>query len=1061
MLHFRRYIAALAVLLAAFGLYFAVVPPWLEPPSHGKRAARTGPSAPVQASLGVKAELERLFQPTAWERDSKTKIVETDQGTLLIHDYLPTPDGRLELKPCTLIFYTNSDAPAPPGDSAAGDANAAPPSRRPIVLQAPEGAVLQFDRPLDIGRGEFGQIVGGRLVGEITIFSPPSKPGAADALHLVTRSVQLEEDRIFTPHDVEFRYGESHGRGRDLTIAMLPKDQRLVSPKAAAFGDIQSLTLAHIDRLHLVSGGPNSPGANAGGPKEAPTRLEVTCQGPFVIDLMQQFALFDEQVEVLRLVSGSAPDRLRCDRLLLEFIAPREKSTDRSATDSLPTIDSAPPALRPANQNPALPVNAPPPKPAEERLAGNLERIVAFGRPAVLESPSSAARAVAARMEYSLVKRRIVLVPSKAAPQVSLRHQTQEFTARELEYEFPAEGQLGRLWAAGPGQLKMVQERAAGPQTFIARWEKELRIRPDGQNKVISLIDGASISVEPLGRFDAEQLHLWVQERLVDDPANSGAGESGQKLTPASLTPAGSKPRTTIVPDRLLATGAVRVEAPQLHAETSRLEVWFLNIPPKPGTSQALAPATPFGPPPLTAGGPAQRLPSPQKFGVRGGLIQMQVQVQGRELALEDLTIRERAKIDEVRTAEPGQEPIHLAGDRLELQRGTTPQATIEVTGNPAEVGGRGMSLIGEKINVLRGENRVWIDGPGEATLPVPEGDSLPLGPPGTAPRPVREPGLQIPPGPPKKLHLVWQHGLNFNGQTVRLEGEVVGRTATQLVKARTLDATLSRPIDMNATGARDPVELGRLHLDGGVYLLNSGFDERGQKISHDQLQAKNLTIDRLAGTLNADGPGWVNSVRRMAGGFPGAAAGREASPPAPMPPDTRSGEPSLTSIHIEFERRIVGDLARREITFQHNIRTTYSPTSDFMKPIVARTPEDLGEQGVLMTSDKLIVTEMLLPDQKWIEMQAKDNTLIEGRQFTVRAANVRYAGDKEVLTVEGDGRADAQIWYQAVPGEPRTHTAARKFRYWLRDGTFDGEDFSVLDVQQIGRGLKIRGGQR
>ena len=42
---------------------------------------------------------------------------------------------------------------------------------------------------------------------------------------ITTRGVKIERQKIYTPHEVDFRYGLSHGRGRDLTITLLPADE--------------------------------------------------------------------------------------------------------------------------------------------------------------------------------------------------------------------------------------------------------------------------------------------------------------------------------------------------------------------------------------------------------------------------------------------------------------------------------------------------------------------------------------------------------------------------------------------------------------------------------------------------------------------------------------------------------------------------------------------------------------------------------------------------------------------------------------------------------------------
>jgi hypothetical protein len=1023
-LHFRRYTAALALLLAAFGIYYLAVPPWLEPPPVGRHVPGER-QAQVQRPAGVEADLARLFPADAWERDPKTKVVETSQCILLVRDYLPTADGRLELKPCTVVFYAGSEAGEPAGNEPA------PGSRRPIILQAPAGAVLHFDKPLEIGKGDFGQITGGHLAGEITIFSPSTSPTSDDGLRLVTREVQLSRERILAPYDVEFAYGKSSGRGSDLAIDLTQGERGAGGHRSTSFQGLRSLTIGHIELLRIAmpasrtrSGSPVGPLASGAGlPKEGGP-LEVTCQGPFVFDFQQQVAMLEDRVEILRLVPGAAPDRLRCDKLLMEFAAKKDDARV-ARSETLPTLDSIDRREAPGASD----------KPRGDSLemqgavAGRLQRVIAFGRPAVLESPTSSARAVACRMEYSLVQRRIVLIPGREAPQVTLRQANNEFTARELEYEFADQGQIGRLWAAGPGSLRAARGDGPPEQVITAQWQKELRIRPQEPNQVISLTGGAVVGVDSQGRFSADELHVWILE-----------AEGGSKQA--------------IAPDRLLATGKVRVESPQLIAETARLEAWFIAGPPEEaGFPTAGRPISPF-PSPLAAD--RDEPPSPQQFQVTGNLVQMRLLMRGQQVELEDLTIRGAAQIDEIRTPEPGQEPIHIKGDLVTLRGGSTPQAKVEVAGHPAELGGRGIAFVGSVLNVNRGENRAWIDGPGEATLPLPDGDSLAAIPLAGSP-PVREPGapplgVMRPPGPPKKMHVVWHDGLAFDGHTIRLSGEVEARTATQLVMCPTLEVTLSQPLDLANLRGRQPLELGRLHLDGGVYVENHGVDERGQPLSHDQFKAKNLTIDRLAGRLNADGPGWVSSVRRGIGSLPGAPAG--IGGPGYLPA-------TLSSIHIQFEHRIEGRLDQRTIEFQRKIRTTYSPAKDFDDLIVARTPEDLGEQGVLMTSDKLSVTEMQIGGQKWLEMEAKENAIVEGRTFTVRAASVRYTSDKEVLTIEGSGRTDAEIWYQSLPGQPRTYTSARKLRYWIREGEFDGEDFNVLDLQQLSPRLKLPGRRR
>ena len=330
MIHLRRYFAALTIVLLLYGGYAYAVVPLITPPPLGPRP---GPptTQPVPEAASDRVDFARLFPPGSWELD-KPKVVETEQAILLIRDYKPTPDGKLELNPCTLIFFAAA-TPAKPGE---------PPSERPIVLQAPAGAMLQFDRPLNIAKAQFGQLIGGRLEGEITIRSPETVAGANDALLITTRNVQLDRTRVFTPHDVEFTYGNSFGRGRDLTIALLPED-----PEAPAgttgIGGVQSLTLAKLERLHIETAGAGIMPAEGTSPISSKVGgnapIEVTCRGPFLFDVATQIAMFDEAVQVQRLNPLGPPDLLQGDRLLLYFAA-QAAAAERGSP--VPEVERAP-----------------------------------------------------------------------------------------------------------------------------------------------------------------------------------------------------------------------------------------------------------------------------------------------------------------------------------------------------------------------------------------------------------------------------------------------------------------------------------------------------------------------------------------------------------------------------------------------------------------------------------------------------------------------------------------------------------------------------------------------
>ncbi|MCU0876520.1 MAG: hypothetical protein MUF06_01840 [Pirellulaceae bacterium] len=1072
MIHLKRYFAALTVMLTLMAAYALGIAPWLEPEPAVRRRGESATNSVTELIGPTSIDLAALFTAGSWELDNP-KIVETETCILLVKDYRPTSDGKLELTPCTLIFFARPEGENGP--------------RRPIIMQAPQGAVLQFDRPLDIAQAQFGRLEGGLLPGPITIRSPESTPGQGDDLHLTTRNIQIDRDRVFTPHEVEFRYGESHGRGSDLTIHLLPKDPE--DPRSGV-GGLKSLILARLDRLHLVVPGkvglpglPVEASADnrrttelAADASTTTTQLEVLCQGPVSFDMARERLLLDDGVEIERLLPGAPPDRLSCRQLQLVF---REEETARGSKDNAAAQVSAPGEPMPSATSAAA---------TSDPLAGRLKKLIAIGNPARLEAPSSATVVTAATMTLRVDRQQIYLDPSDEIPTVSLRQGASHFTAHRLDYELAPAGRLGKLLAIGPGELSFIQATGRELQTISARWRDELSIRPQDDDHRLSLTGEASVGVDPLGTFAAEQLHFWLREVEVPrdptpEPDSRAAEATAERASPparkytllparllATAEPVTGSPARPIVPPAGAPLRLVTLNSPRLSVETRRLEVWFQNQPAVvalPAVAERLPPTSLPREKPL-------KEPSLSKFSLVGDLIQMQVIRRGDEAELEDLIIRGGVSIDEVETDDPGQPPVRLRGDSLELRGGVTGSGTINIVGQPAEVGGRGMWLAGGTIHVVRKDNQLWIDGPGEAKFPASAGlaDGA-LGPLARRNAPaarVAEP--LVTPGdlpaekvkPPEDVHVVWRDRFHFDGQTALLEGDVQARTATQLASGKSLEVNLSERINLAETASPADAALARLKFDGGVTIENRTLDEHGEQIAFDTLAVHDLVIDAAAGTLTAAGPGSLVSRRLASAALPGVSSPLPTPIPMPTsPPGDPNAPPKLNFIHIEFQGGIVGNIAQRQIEFQNQVRTIFAPIEAWDQSVAASRLEDLGEKGVLLTSDRLTVLEMAPAGQTpWIEAFASGGAVVEGKEFTVQAPRIAFTSDKELLTIEGDGFKEAELWHRRAPGEPSSYAAARKWSYWLRSGTLSVEGSKEFNIQQLPAGLlRLPGGRR
>jgi hypothetical protein len=873
---------------------------------------------------------------------------------LLLKDLRELDQYRLELKPCTLILFSG-------GEDHEGS--------RPVIMQAAEGAVLAFDEPVNLARGQIGRLAHGSLPGSVTIRSPESRPGAADQLEVATRNVQMTRERIETAQPITFRYGNSYGSGRDLIIHLaLPVEKRAAgggsAPKQRLPG-VSSAELVHVDRIRLQLDNPKelAPAAEAKDRPGTPSlELEITCQGPFKFDFEKRMATFEDQVDVIRVPTSGSVDQLSCQRLSVYFTP----SAVPSAPAAKPSASSAP------------------------DLRGlRIERIQAQGTPAVVRAPTYAATLRAELFEYNFLTREVKIEDRQ---KLMLRYHQYDVEARQLEYRFAAGGRLGRLWARGPG-------RASGTlpdkkdQSFEATWNDRVILQPDKGDHALSLLGGGLVRVHGEGEFAARDLHLWVNESL--DPQS----------------PRG-KPRYRYLPLRMLAEGDVRVDSWQLSGVIQRAEVWIRH--------EALAgPAASAGgekPPASEAAERDRRIG--QKFELAAEHLQTQLVRRGSETLVEHLILDGGVKFREVRTEKAGDVPLAIAGNLVQVDHANTAFARIVVQGRPAEVAARGMTVTGDKIQLNRGDNRIEIAGPGKMLLPA---------------QARKRPGVTEPlaaPGPATPLNVAWAGRMDFDGRTARFLRDVQVSSSQQsqqgeifdlLVMGHELTVTLNQEVNLSRDKAPENLDVQQVAVVGGAYVQNSGRLQ-GNRSSYDQLQVRDLTIDQSSGRLHAAGPGWGSSVRYDKG-----MAEKGLNPSA----DAAPAEPRLAYVRVDYEDEIEGNVQDREIEFRGRVRTLYGPVDNWEQALDPDPAEGLGKGQYLLTSDRLAVADVgarVNNQDAGIELAALGNATIEGDAFSARAWRVAYAKSKELVILEGDGRVDAEIWRK---GSSSPDFAAQQIRFW------------------------------
>ncbi len=1053
-------IVSLAVVVTAYWLYALLAVPWIEPEATG-RVARTDGMADSNGP-GEGWLLAEHFAPGDWELD-QPKILESRQARLLFLDYSRRSECEVELHPCTLIFTPEEKG-----------ASLEELNRRAVVLEAPEGAVLEFDEPLDLNRAKIGRLVSGQLMGKVVIRGKGKSPGPEDDLLITTQNVHLSERQITAPEAVAFQWGVNRGRGRDLTIELSRAEQgRKYGPNVSG---VKTVQVRHVDQLQLQVPKEDAAPAGAPAPRGPPPKkaaketvwAEVTCRGPFKFDLENRVATFSDHVDVWQIHPTGPADHLSCE-LLSVFFAP-SKSARQEKDESNPA-DLVP------------------------------QRIEATGKPVVVHAPSRKVQAFGQRLEYGLESGRIVL---DGGEEVFLKQLGSEIHARDVQYQPAGPGEMGQVVAHGPGRL--VGQSADRPDERLhARWREKLQVRPHGPNQVISLTGGAEVDYHGIGRLSAGEIHFWLLESR-----SSGAPSAAAQWKP----------------DRMMARHDVRLAHPQVDAAVNRMEVWFECVGPPPGAGPiragpmaaalmarpgrtlawitrifvpgswdvrtttsgatrlvrlAMAPSDRDDPgPPLdrrlpapdraaprgrrgadayplpglrpgarAAPAPADPLPGlnpagpGQRFDVTGDLLRAQIVLRGREAELAELVLEGDVRLKEAQTERPDERPMLVIGDRVHVVDASRPHAAVAVTGRTAHFEARGLGLNGSNINLNRGTNRLWIDGPGWMTLPM---DRDPRG------RPLADAG-------PLEVH--WQARMDFDGRTVRFDESVVATSRHYHLRTETLEVGFSEPVRFSETRQDARPEIQTLACRAGAFMENRSFDEQGQ-VSLDRVEVANLDVDVISGDMTADGPGWFRSVRRDGG------AGLEGRLPGIADKDNgdedngdgKDSEAGLVHLGIDFQRTLTGNLHRREMAFEDRVRTVYGPVDSFSATLPFDRPDALGPRGGVLTCDRLAVTEMAVPHtrRRALEMLATGNARVEAATYDAWASRISYAESKGLVILEGDGRSDAELFCQERIGAERQHFAARRIYYWPETNHWTIDNGSILEVSRpISRDKRAR----
>ncbi len=636
-----RIVGSLAAVIAVYVVYSYTVVLLVEPAGARDRGSTTPVKPRAGGLISQQARLAPFFSAGDWELKDPI-VLEIEQGSkLILQTYRHLSDGRVLIEPCSMVFMPTDES----GDEEERN-------RRAIVLRAPEGAILEFDEPFDLKRGKIGKLIGGELLGKITIHSQQRLPGPEDDVLITASDVRLIESQIWTMGPVGFRFGPNYGSGREMRIDLIKDSADSATSgrrRGPSIGGIKSFEIAHDVSMHLVPDTVDlgmDPDKRKGQPdalqpKKPEPPVEVTCRGPFRFDLEKYVATFHDHVDVVRAHPDGPSDQLSCQLLSLYF-EPREDEAQR--------------AIRTGTGKASVPTLV-------------LSRIEATGSPVIVRAPSEKFGARGQFLRYDLKTRGgTIWVHKDSSQQAVVRRGADEIHARQLYFE-PGEfaGSLGRFAAQGAGSLTGTTPDESR-QRFIASWTGEAKFRPLDGFLVVSLsgaVDPSghgrvTVDLPGQGRIEAAEIHIWLRE--ASDPKT--APDDAPKL----------------LPDRMLARGNVVIDTPQLAGTVvDSLEVWFDNslavadaAVPTPQPAHLASSATPGttvhpvvaaqntsgqlngGSHFIPFGEPRKPDSPAQRFDISGERLQLRIKLVGTRPELTEVIVERRVRFVETQVAQAG-----------------------------------------------------------------------------------------------------------------------------------------------------------------------------------------------------------------------------------------------------------------------------------------------------------------------------------------------------------------------------------------------------------------------
>ena len=359
--------------------------------------------------------------------------------------------------------------------------------------------------------------------------------------------------------------------------------------------------------------------------------------------------------------------------------------------------------------------------------------------------------------------------------------------------------------------------------------------------------------------------------------------------------------------------------------------------------------------------------------------------------------------------------------------------------------------MVVDTVEADGGDNRVWSDGPGKATVQV------------TGNMTGNLTGQQQS-AAPVPMDITWERGFRFDGQTIMFNQNVLVAGMDSTLRCDRLAAKLAAKVQLGQRTGQPDMNMSEIECIGQVAIENVTRDTVGVT-AHSRMQIAKLTINQQNGNITGDGPGIIR-VTRFGTGLV-ALPGQPSAVPQAAPAQTASDSNSkLYFLRVDFHQGLEGNMYLRDLTFHERVRTVYGPVDAWEQELDMARPESLPPDSITLTCDNLRLNEDPMAARVSVDpnaggkrpvgpvqMRATGDVRIAGEvpaqgEFNVQADVASYEQSKDAFILEGNTRTPAKLWRRTAAGLDAPPTEARKIRYVRSTGDVKVEGIQFLEIR-------------